>query len=430
MKKTLIAITCMSFILLMACSSFEQTNEFNMASQATMTIPGGTVQLSGNAVWVQAATTRTNVSEQYLLLKIVCTTGQIDTEPRILRIKGTAATFNIQNMVDVPTEHQFAYTETELGEVHGRAGNISSFTLTVGESYVYENEYLEEWTDETKTVQILNGKLSKLERAILASESETFFSYYIEDGRFLSTMAGTAYAPKTIVVNNVTDPVKMWFSFFGIVSLPEFCKVSISYTDGTGEEAYIPINQLSQFGLIEINCHQMAINKGNPAKTIAGYTVTMHNFGIESKIGVTVLNEYSANHQVLYFLNRFGVVETINCYGELQEDASSETEQYTKQEPTTPSLTDATIESVRKGSAEKFKINTGYKTLEERRWIKDLLLSPYPQVWMRSANLPWLNNDLAFGFAPVVVTPGSWTINTTSEDILNIEIEVQIAHLD
>lgn len=427
MKKSVLAIICMSFLLFAACGSFDQTNEFNMASLATMTIPGGTVQLSGNPVWVQAATTRTNVTEQYLLLKLVCTTGQIDTEPRILRIRGTAANFNAQSIVDIPITPEFSWRETVLGEVHGRASNLAEFVLTVGESYVYENVYTEEWTAETQTIKILKGQLDDYEFARLAADTETFFSWYIQDGRYLSKMAGTAYAPKTIIVNNITDPVKMWFSFFGIVELPNHCRISMSYSDGTGKEVFIPINQLSQFGLIEINCHQMAINKGNQAKTIVDYTVTMHNFGIESKIAVQVLNKYTENHCVLYAQNRFGVVEAINLYGEMEETGAIEQETYTLQKSLTPSLTQGTIEAEMKGTQNGFKLNTGYKTLDERRWIKDLLLSPYRRFWLRSTHLPEIG-ELGYGFVPVIVTSNTYLINTTSEDILDINIEVQIAH--
>ena len=110
MKKLALVIICMSFLLFAACSSFEQ-NVTEMASQASMTIPGGTVQLSGNPIWIQASTTRTNVSEQYLLLKVICTTGQIDAEPRILRIKGVSANFNIQSLVNVPFDYEFDYSD-------------------------------------------------------------------------------------------------------------------------------------------------------------------------------------------------------------------------------------------------------------------------------------------------------------------------------
>jgi hypothetical protein len=429
MKKSALALICMSFLLFAACGSFEQTTDIDMASMATMTIPGGTVQLSGNPVWVTAATTRISVTEQYLLLKIVCTTGQIDTAPRILRIKGTAANFNAQSIVDLPIIPEFAWTDTPLGEVHGRASNMAEFVLTIGEAYVFNNEYFEEWTAQTQTIKILKGQLDDYELARLAADTENFFSWYIQDGRFLSKMAGNAAAPKVVVVNNIADPVKMWFSFFGLELLPNHCLVSGTYSDGTYFQHYIPIDQLSPFGLIEINCHQMAINWSDVEKTVVEYQVTMHNFGIEPLIRVQVLNKYTENHQVLYAQNRYGVVEAINLYGESEETGAINQEEFTLQKPLTPSLTQGTIEAEKKDGQNGFNLNTGYKTLEERRWIKDLLLSPYRRFWLRSTHLPEIG-ELGYGFVPVIITSNSYLINTTSEDILDIKIELKIAHIN
>lgn len=401
-----------------------------MASLATMTIEGGVIQLSGNPIWVQAATTRINVSEQYLLLKLVCTSGQIDTDARILRIKGVEASFNIQSIVDIPFTPEFEMFEFDMGEIHSREGNLVLFTLTVGESYVLNDEYIEEWTVATQEIQILKGKLSKLERGMLQADSENFYSYYIQSGRFLSKMAGTESNIKTIIVNDILHPVKMWFSFYELETPPDNLRISATYSDGTGFYRFIPLGQISYTGLGEINCHQMVYNASDREKTIVEYRVGFFNegWGVNTNIEVKVLNKYSENHHVLYFLNRYGVVETVNFYGETSEIASVEQEVYTLQEAITPSFKKSTIESQRKNFNEIFKIN-GFKTLDERRWIKDLLLSPYGLAWMRSASLPLLGEH-SFGFAPVIIKPGTFEIDTTSSDLMNIEIEVQIAHID
>ena len=72
----------------------------------TINIPGGAVQLSGNPVIIEAATTRTNVSQQMMLLRIVAADPQL-TGTWIEDISGISAQFDISGLVDASFEYQF-----------------------------------------------------------------------------------------------------------------------------------------------------------------------------------------------------------------------------------------------------------------------------------------------------------------------------------
>lgn len=423
MKKQILAIIYMSFLLFAACSSFEQ-NVTEMASQASMTIPGGTVQLSGNPIWVQASTTRTNVSEQYLLLKVICTTGQIDAEPRILRIKGVSANFNIQSLVNVPFDYEFDYSDLSgyaPATWNDRTGLVAAFTLQVGESYVYNDEYFEEYTAETQSINVIQGKKTNYQ---IVNEG-SFFENYIENTRFLDMGEAANASDNKTVVKSLMHPVKAWLYFYG--SAPNVY-VDILHTDGTTHTATVTPSLLSDYTLVEYNAHGCAFANRQAGKTIQSYSLRIGNPGT-SFLNVEIQEAYTESYAELYMLNQHGVVEVINCYGDLETNAASESETYTLQPKLSPGMYDRTIETESKGNKVSFKINTGYKTLSERIAIQKLLLSPYKLAWLKTNKLPPVTGE-TWGFVPVNLMPGNWMIDTTSTDIIDLAIEVQIAHIE
>jgi hypothetical protein len=422
MKKTAITLICLSFLLFAACVNFDENNKHSTMS--SWNIPEGEYQLNGNPVWVLAESVRENVTEQYMNLSLVCTNGLIDDTPRILRIKGDSVAFNLQALVDVPFAFNFDWENDmytfEASMLIERSGNLAEFEFTIFDSFVDANgDYVEDaWLSEPQPIKILNGKLTNLKLASLRSYNSYFFKEYIMYNRFLNSIEKH---DQIFNVKKLEHEVKLWFAFYGETPVPILWR--INYTDGTFDEGSHDILNPSETSLYEFNAAIFIQWKADEAKQVQNYTVELDADVRFSRAIVNIENQYTENHSVLYIVNRLGVVEAINCYGEMEEGGSSEIETYTKQASLTPQLLDSTIEAVSARNTSTIKINTGHLTLDERRWVSGLLLSPTKKAWLK-------NPSVFESIVPVIIMPGQHVINNTSEDLMSFDIELQIAHFE
>lgn len=396
----------------------------------TITIPGGNVQLSGNKVLVNVVNSRTNVSDQYTKLKITCTSGNISGGPWTDSICGTNVQFDLMAIVDAPLKYEF---DIDGGFDHSRDALFAEFTLEAGESFVdTDDEYQEVWPAEAvANISTISGGLNKLELARLNYLRTNFYNHYIVAGRFLSEMNyATTEQEKEIVVNDITHPVKMWY----IVSEqpPTSMKVLWHFTDGTEYESTIPWWTVNAKKIVELNLHEFAQEEfisPHDTKTIQWYKASIVTGGVaNANCKVIVTGQYTETHEELYIRTRLSPVEVINCYGEVAEKITTNKETYTKSGSDSLSIFERTVNAKKGETIMPFIINTGFKTLTERRWIKQLLENE--EAWLKSERLPPLGNGKNYGFAPVIISPGSFDIDTSSDDLMNIEIEVQIAHVN
>jgi hypothetical protein len=404
----------------MSCINFKEeiTKKEHMA--ITLTKTGGTVQLSGNPIWINTTTDRTDVTEQKMMLEITSDDGDVSGGPWTLKIAGTSCSFNISSIVDAPASIVFDYSDSAI--YFNRDAAVFSFSIVAGECYVdADNEYQEVWDDTTYSIDIIKGKLTQQELSILDLAESSFYDYYIYDGRFLSSIAESG---KAIYVNDISDPVKMWISYLRGQALTLYCY--IAYNEGGLDQGEITISGATTENIVEINCHLLIASLANSEKTVKQYSVYSTD---EAYCMVYVSGNYTEYSEVLYFLNRYGAIEALNCYGNISEGIKTESEEYTKQSSVSSTIFDPTIIAISNGNEQTYKINTGYKTLAERRWIKDLLMSPYRQVWVKSTRLPNITDE-DYGFAPIAITSGSYEIDTISEDLMSIDIEYKIAHND
>jgi hypothetical protein len=301
-----------------------------------------------------------------------------------------------------------------------RSGNLAEFEFQIFDSFIdADGDYIEDmWLTQPQSIKILNGKLTNIKLASLQSYNSYFFKEYIMYNRFLNSIEKYE---QIFNVKNVEDEVKLWFAFYG--ETPVDILWRINYTDGTFEEDFWNIENPSDKSLYEFNAHLFINQFKSSTKQVQSYTVELDADVRFSKAVVNVENEYTENHNVLYIVNRLGVVEAINCYGETEQHINTEIENYTKQASLTPTLLDSTIESVSTRNISTIKLNTGYKTLDERLWIADLLLSPQKKAWLKS---PGMFSNIV----PVIIMPGQYLVNSTETDLLSIDIDLQIAHFE
>jgi hypothetical protein len=306
---------------------------------------------------------------------------------------------------------------------------MSNFTVEVGEYYVdTSGEEHEVWPGVSESLTTVKGKLENTELVSLAENGSSFFEKYITNHVWLTSSVRNYSASKQVYfrVNDVSHPVKVWCLYQSGETISLMW--NIGYTDGSSPIGFIDITPTEPTSLLEIDAHAIAREADASVvgdKTIDYYIIQM---GGGRAVRVDVTNVHSENHTELYLLNRFGAVECLNCYGEKSEGGENETESYTRALDLSPTSYDRTIFEVQKNQARTIKVNTGYKSLTERRWISDLLRSPYKQAWIKVEDSMYPLPGETFGIEPVRILTNSFDVDTTSEDLLSIEIEIKIAH--
>lgn len=425
MKKLIIAL---SFLITASCANFENKTDTIMAQ--TINLPGLGVQLSGNPIWVETTTTTTGMTNHQILLKITSTDGKVPGGPWIDHIQpiGGAARFDISGLVDYEFDYTFDYLHDSAS--FNRNLLMAEFSVQVGEYYIDgTGQEVETW-GATETVTVIKGELDKYELARIEANLQysSFYEKYITNMRFMSDISyADTEEPKKMSVYSADDPVKAWVMIYSM--FPASVRVFIQYADGDYVAHLFDYWMLQDYMFVELNCEQLITQAtGYIDKEIDFYEVSIYTFEDKqtySILHVDIRNRYSENHEILYCLNNLGAVEAVNCYGEITEKRNIEKNEFTQAQSTSPTLLESTLKSRRTSRTENFKINTGYKSLDERRWIAGLL--ECENAWLKSERLPHLPGK-NYGFVPVVVEPGSFDIDTTSEDHMSIEIELKIAH--
>lgn len=413
-----IIVIVLSFLLMSSCNTFEEN--VNEMATFTIAVPGGSIQLSGNPIIINATTTTTGKTSHQLLCRVTCTDGAIPGGPWIDSIapKNGAASFNISGLVDTVFNYEFDIESNVIFLNHPLlAANLE---VKIGETYTNTDGLLiEEWDTSTPfDLTVLKGALELPQLTTLSSNNSSFNSEYIQAFRFLSQINN--YNVQKIKISDINDWVKCWMYIIedGFYLRPS---ITFFYSDGTTSTSEVE-GISSETGLWEINIHKAATTYATSGKTVDKYIFEGCGY-----ISVDIDNLYYENHDELLILNRFGAVEDLHCYGEATDSINIGSETYTKPLPQSPTVFDATLFSEGKEGEQTFKINTGFKTKQERLWIKDLLLYKKKQAWLKSEKLPWLTNK-TFGICPVIIKTTSAEIDTTGEDVKSIDIEVQLAH--
>lgn len=422
-----IIVIVLSFLLMSSCNTFEE-KETKMAATFTIAVPGQQVQLSGNPIIINATTTTTGKTSHQLLCRVTCTDGAIPGGPWIDSIapKNGAATFDISGLVQTRFDYSYDVAKGDTFRFFDRDALAALVTVEIGESYIdANNTYIEEWdSSDPFTMTVLKGQLPRHEFNLLTNNLTSFWAQY-SNTRFLTRLedGGAIHSPE-ITVSSPDDMVKASF----VVSENKTMRIASEtfFTDGTSTEYIDPFDKACVPGkLYEIDIQKYKYNPDS--KTIAYYKVYAFPDGSLSNAiyRVNVDGLYHETHNVLYFVNSFGALEALHCYGDVKEEISTKSETVVSDsynfDPTA-----ATVHISESSHGTKYTINTGFKSKYERQWIKDLLESEI--VFLQIADYPLIVNHVTYNLLPVTIVPGSYTINDTSDDLLSIEFQIQVAH--
>ncbi len=389
----------------------------------SITVPANVV-LSGNPIWVEVTNTRTvsSVKNLYTCVKIeAIDVGGATYATRILKQKGNTAKFDISSQLDIPYDFKFALSSDDSSAITHDNMKMCDFKITPGESFVNPyNDYIEYWGD-SANIKTLKGKLDNYNLKLLNEEETTFYDKYIAK-RFLTEIEG-----KTIYVKHASHPVKFFFNWWASSTTGYNVVITLYYSDNTTEESLISFDSTFEFlKFAEFSGELIAeAYSTHPDKTITQYTVAIVSSTVNTVMTVVCTNEFTDDYSTIYFVNKFGTVEAVNCYGDYKIGSEIEKETFSRTLQSND-LFYSPDENVSIKNDISISINTGFKTRDERRWIQDLLLSPYKKAWIRTG---WLKHlpDCDYGFAPITIKSSS-QIDNSSTDVLGIDIEASISY--
>lgn len=386
-----------------------------------VTIPKGAVQLSGNPVEIRVKATGLMMAGKVnyrLALKITC--PALMGSPFIETIAPDStgmAIFDISGFVDQPVEHTFDYPAKGACNPHDPL--IFRITLDTGEVYVNAaGERMTTWAGDMIGYQmrIVKGRLRPYELALLNEIGKSFNSEYIKKGKFLT------HLPNFQKVGPRHVPM-LWYLSRWTENHAITAHLKINTAD---KVAHIPMTQNFTLwditGLVDFAFQpQFWGYVLNSLEQIVSYEFWLSdiNGDISEHRTYLVDNGYYERSFTFYYLNPLSGIDMIWLTGEHTEGLKTEAETAYRPVPfgsgsKVPSLTTVTA-----SGQPTWELNTGIKTREELRGLRDFLEAR--QRWM-------VDPDNENRLIPVVIESGDFSFFDSMADVQSFGIKIMEAH--
>jgi len=386
----------------------------------TATIPGGAVQLTGNQVriYCTGGAAPVNSSEYEIMYKVISQDGKLPGAPFIDSVAPDAngeAILDIQGYVD---QHLHAVFQWPVnGAINAYPTQAFNIQVQIGERYIDSSNLLvETWGATSEVFQMLKGGLSPRQVAVMKDAGFTFFSKYIQAGKFLTARPwGDDVHP--------LQPVKLWF--MPDTNIMAALSVTGYYDDGSSEVLTAPVFLQTDY-LYEFN-----VNPATLGHTLEPTGKQMLYFDVWVESSGNLLSE-SRRFQIdwspcerpvfLMFANSFGGIDDVYFKGYIQDKFQTNgTVSYRPQQETDTVFT-PTLLSLDKTGRNRWSINTGYKSLTHIQYLRDLLVAK--QAWYLYTNL----SQSAISIIPITeISTGEVLVNR-QEDSYSLQIDFAEAH--
>lgn len=392
-----------------------------------MTIPGGLVQLSGNPMQIIVTTTPGDMAGKTnykLAIKVTC--DELMGSPYVEEITPLAlvSKFDISGFIDQPVAYDFDYPG--IGKVKNYPALAFNVTIDIGEVYIDENgDRQVTWAGITtnNVIRVLKGKLRAYELALLNEAGKTFESEYIQGGKFLTHMAN----------NQVVSPVqemKLWYLSRWTVDHAGVIHLYIE-NDFEATELVEDVNLIPS-GLFEFTINpwfwgfNIPPGLNFPADTkVFAYTFwitdSVTGLDLSERIRFVVDNLYREKEFIFYYVNPLSGVDCICLRGEYSEKTKTESEAVYSPVAVGSGTKVASLKTISSGGQRSWEINTGVKTPDEMRALRDFLeakerwmVDPYRLVYSK--------------LIPVYLEGAEYLQFDSMEPIQNFGIKVFEAH--
>lgn len=385
----------------------------------TATISGGLVQLTGNSIRIKCsgAEVPLGASDYKILLKVISEDGKLQGAPFLdgkpPDLNGEIW-FDISGYVDQPVKAVFQYPPT--GCVVAYPTQAFNIQVQTGERYIdILGDIQETWGPVSTIFQMLKGGLSPRQIAAMNDTGDTFYSFYLQAGKFLTARPfGDEVHP--------TQPVKLWF--MSVANVSATFNVKAYYTDAT-TVIHSEAVTLNTDSLYEFNCNPA--HYGIELKP-TGKKVDFFDVWIGSPLPVSETKrfyfdwKYCERPFFLLFANTFGGIDDVFLAGYGKDKFTTEGDINYKPQQRGATIYEPTLTSTDKSGQNKWAINTGHKTLTTLQYLRDLLISK--QAWFLYPNL----SISRYIVIPIIIDNGDKLLLDRSENLFNMDIEFSEAH--
>lgn len=398
---------------------------------------GGTIQLSGNPIWVKltGAVIPENATNYKLLLRITSLDDLLKGGPFVDAIapdENGEALFDISGYIDQPFTPEFEWPA--VGVITDHTAAVFHIGLECGEQYILDGELTSDYEAITYTDYSLLALKGGVPDHLVCQYSQLYHSFvndWINAGKFLTNQPNNA-------VVSPAQFVKLWY--LRSVELSEDarwhldivlsnCELSMppgrNYTFKlSGDMVIYGYDSASPAGMLEFSINP--VFAGLPDNIsygkILSYTfwLSLRDEGeteISERRTFIVNNRYYENNNYLFSANSLGgAVDVIWLHGAVEKSIETSGTEGVKQKGFTSNSRIGSILVTGKTSRRKWKINTGYKSAAEIEALADIYLS---------RNL-WLLHDGRL--IPVILTNGEKLLNDSLEDVHSADLELLEAH--
>jgi hypothetical protein len=387
----------------------------------TATVAGGAVQLTGNPVIINCAGASIpyGASEYMVLLKIISQDGKLEGAPLVDAIVPDVngkAVFDISGILDQPYEVAFDnLLVSKFIEHPNRPFNIQ---VQPGERYISEAGLLvENYFSVSAVFQMIKGGLSPRQNAMMKALNETFYSKYIGGKKFLTPRPQSDYV-------HPTQALKLWFMVE--VNFTAYLKITGYYSDNTSTTVQSSV-AMNEDSLYEFNCNpalhglplQPAYNK-----SLLFFDVWLENYGIkQSDVRRFQIDwRHCERPYFLFFANSLGGIDDVYLDGFGIDSFATEGSLAYRPVRTGDTVYTPTILSSNKTGRNKWKINSGWKSIPTIQFLRDLMLSK--QAWFMYPNITYTSSIIV----PIIIDNFDGPIINRQDDQWNIDIEFTEAH--
>ncbi|HET6558062.1 MAG TPA: hypothetical protein VFG54_12155 [Prolixibacteraceae bacterium] len=381
-------------------------------------IPGGSVQLSGNPIEIRVGTTaeamegKTNFR---IALRINC--AALMGAPYVEEIAPGAdltSVFDISGFVDQPVTQDFDYPVR--GAVNPHDAQVFHLTIDTGEVYIDANgDRIPSWNGDLTgyEMRIVKGKLRSYELALLNEVGKSFFTEYIQGGKFLTRQPNfQKIAPHHIP--------RLWYLSRWADNHPFTAHLKINTAD---KVAHIPITQnhtlWSITGLVDFAFQPEFWGSYYDNVESFEFWLTDANGDISDHRTYVVDHGYYEKSFTFYYFNPLSGLDLQWLTGEHTEGVKTESEIAYRPVPFGSGSKVGSLATISASGQRTWSINTGHKLREEMLGMRDFLEAK--KLWM-------VDPDNYDRLIPVVIESGDFSLYDSMKDVQNFEIKILEAH--
>lgn len=398
--------------------------EQTFPNNVTMQVPGGEVFLSGNPIRV-VLTAGVLLTHHKLCLKIKCPAIMgYEAIEKIAPGINRQAVFDISGLLDQPVSYLFNYPTTASSTAW--ENYLFEVTLDIGEEYVdVKGNRVVRWMNLSSgnTLRVAKGKLEAYDVALLNDAGESFYSHYVQQGRFLTWLSD----------NQVVWPYqefKLWLISPYASDQAAIIQTTI-YHPGNRQSVWEVPFTLKGSALMEFTANPFYQGWMPTVGQLYTFMIDSYTFVIKSAGGQNISemrtfqvdNRYFDKHFILYYTNSLSGVDCIRLTGAYRQDLSTQMDNTYKPMPQGAGTRTASLTSVFNRRQRSWEINTGIKSRGEMLSLRELLSAR--ECWLVDPDRVYPDRKLI----PVYLEAGDYTLYDSLENIQHLDLKIFEAHM-